>query len=44
VTKAFATSLASPAQVQWYADLPYDLLNVRRVREDLIGFLAGYRP
>lgn len=43
-TKAFAASLASPAQVQWYTDLPYDLLNVRRVREDLIGFIAGYRP
>ena len=43
VARTFADSLAVQAQVQWYPDLPYDLLNVRRVRQDLIGFIAGYR-
>lgn len=43
VAKSFAADLAAPARVQWYPDLRYDLLNVARVREDLIRFIAESR-
>jgi alpha-beta hydrolase superfamily lysophospholipase len=43
VAKGFADNLAAPARVQWYSDLPYDLLDVGRVREDLIRFIAESR-
>ncbi|HET9387186.1 MAG TPA: alpha/beta fold hydrolase [Gemmatimonadales bacterium] len=44
VARTFADNLAAPAQVQWYADLPNDLFNERRVRADLIRFLAQTHP
>lgn len=44
VARSFAGSLVAPAQVQWYPDLPHDLLNVKQVRDDLIGFITRYRP
>jgi alpha-beta hydrolase superfamily lysophospholipase len=43
VAKRFADDLGAPARVQWYPDLPYDLLSVGRVREDLIRFIAESR-
>ncbi|MGE5801279.1 MAG: alpha/beta hydrolase [Gemmatimonadota bacterium] len=43
VARTFADSLATPARVQWYPDLPYDLLEVRQVREDLIRFISQSR-
>lgn len=44
VARTFADNLATLAQVQWYPDLPNDLFNVRRVRDDLIRFIAQSRP
>lgn len=44
VARTFADNLAAPARVQWYPDLPNDLLNVRRVWEDVIRFVAQTRP
>jgi alpha-beta hydrolase superfamily lysophospholipase len=44
VSKTFADNLTTPARVLWYADLTYDLFTVERVREDLIRFVAEYRP
>ncbi len=43
VARRFAADLGAHATVQWYPDLPYDLLTTPRVREALLRFLAGYR-
>jgi len=44
VARGFAEHLAPSATVQWYADLPHELLSVARVRVELVRFLEGYRP
>src|SRR5262245_26498543 len=43
VAKSFAGNLTTPVRLQWYPDLPYDLLNDGRVREDVIRFIGEYR-
>lgn len=44
VARHFAESLAPRAQLNWYAELPYELLAVPRVMEDVMRFISEYRP
>jgi alpha-beta hydrolase superfamily lysophospholipase len=40
MARTFADKLGTAAQVRWYPDLPYDLFNVRHVKEEVIRFIA----
>ena len=43
VARRFADDLAPRAQLNWYADLPHELLTVPHVMEDVMRFIATYR-
>jgi alpha-beta hydrolase superfamily lysophospholipase len=43
VARRFADDLAPRAQLNWYADLPHELLTVPHVMEDVTRFIASYR-
>jgi len=44
VARQFADHLAPRAQVQWYPALSHDLFQAQQVMEDVMRFVAGYRP
>jgi alpha-beta hydrolase superfamily lysophospholipase len=43
VARRFADGLAPRAQINWYGELPYELLTVPRVMQDVTRFIATYR-
>jgi len=43
VARRFADDLAPRARLNWYAELPHELLAVPRVMADVTHFIATYR-